>query len=415
MWAAWLLVTAITVFVGVRRLSGDSVRRRAAKSTPAQRPSVKPPSYDALLRHAQPSRCRWRQQRCQVDLPQGYRATLTLDAGLQAHVLGEMQRFRVPYASLVALEPGSGRVLAYQSFSDANPQAGDLAADATPPAASVFKLVTAAALVDAGLKSDKRVCFRGGQHRIDEDNLREARGPSAQCARLDAAMGLSLNAVFAKLALRHLSPRRLQHYADAFAFGQRVDFALPYAVSPARVPSARLEFARAAAGFWHSQLSPLHGALLAATFADGGAMPVPLLVAALRDHRGRRVMRGKPRRFRQVVSAATAAQVAQMMVQTVRQGTAYKAFHDGKGVAFLPGIDIAGKTGSLNASMPYRAYSWWVGFAPARKPKIAVAALVVNTPKWRIKASYLAREALRYYLIDKVRQAQGTKLAHVVR
>jgi hypothetical protein len=52
-----------------------------------------------------------------------------------------------------------------------------------------------------------------------------------------------------------------------------------------------------------------------------------------------------------------------------------------------------------------------VGFAPADAPKIAVAALLINSPKWRIKASYLAREALRYYLIDEPKKAATT--AHV--
>ncbi|HMI94567.1 MAG TPA: penicillin-binding transpeptidase domain-containing protein, partial [Polyangiales bacterium] len=73
-------------------------------------------------------------------------------------------------------------------------------------------------------------------------------------------------------------------------------------------------------------------------------------------------------------------------------------FHDPRGRPFLPGISVAGKTGSLSSDQPYRAYSWWIGFAPEDAPRVAVAALVVNTPKWRIKASYVAREALRYYL-----------------
>jgi beta-lactamase class D len=66
----------------------------------------------------------------------------------------------------------------------------------------------------------------------------------------------------------------------------------------------------------------------------------------------------------------------------------------------LPGIAVAGKTGSLSSERPFRHYTWWVGHAPADAPKIAVAALVVNTPEWRIKASYLAREALKQFLVQ---------------
>ena len=82
-------------------------------------------------------------------------------------------------------------------------------------------------------------------------------------------------------------------------------------------------------------------------------------------------------------------------------GTARRTFHDRHGRPFLPGVRIAGKTGTLSGSDPYRGYTWWVGFAPAEAPTIAVAALAVNTPLWRIKASYVAREALRYYLVER--------------
>jgi cell division protein FtsI/penicillin-binding protein 2 len=88
-----------------------------------------------------------------------------------------------------------------------------------------------------------------------------------------------------------------------------------------------------------------------------------------------------------------------MMTKTVTKGTAKKAFYDPKGRSFLPGISVAGKTGTLSRHNPHRTYNWWVGYAPVDDPKIAVAALVVNEPQGRIKASYVAREALRNYLV----------------
>jgi cell division protein FtsI/penicillin-binding protein 2 len=59
---------------------------------------------------------------------------------------------------------------------------------------------------------------------------------------------------------------------------------------------------------------------------------------------------------------------------------------------------VAGKTGSLSSNNPFKAYSWWVGYAPADKPRIALAVLVVNGALWRIKSSFVARELLREYL-----------------
>ena len=100
------------------------------------------------------------------------------------------------------------------------------------------------------------------------------------------------------------------------------------------------------------------------------------------------------------------------MERTVSRGTARSAFFDDKGQPFLPGIIVAGKTGTLTRERPsYRGYTWWVGFAPLERPTIAVAALVVNTPEWRIKASYLAREALRYHLVVRPRAARASASA----
>ena len=61
---------------------------------------------------------------------------------------------------------------------------------------------------------------------------------------------------------------------------------------------------------------------------------------------------------------------------------------------------MAAKTGSLSANAANgerHHFSWWVGFAPAENPRIAVAALVVNVGAWRIKSTYLAREVMEAY------------------
>jgi len=341
------------------------------------------------------------------DLPAGRRAELTLERGLQAHVTTLLRNYAVPYGALVALEPTTGRVLAYVSHSSANPDAGDLARDPSPPAASVFKAVTGAALVDAGVAPAAQVCYGGGASRLLPGDLLDDPRRDRACATLSDAMAGSVNSVFAKLSDRNLDAERIERYAQAFGFGHALPFDAPTRPSPAEVPGDRLERARTAAGFWHMHMSPLHGALIAATFANGGRMPRPFMVQRILDPEGHLEYAAASEPFRQVVSRATAKMVGQMMLGTVTHGTARSAFHDPRGRPFLPGIAVAGKTGSLSSERPYRAYSWWIGFAPEAAPEIALAALVVNTPKWRIKASYLAREALRFQLVE--RKAAQTK------
>ncbi|MBW2462951.1 MAG: penicillin-binding protein [Deltaproteobacteria bacterium] len=338
-----------------------------------------------------------------ADLDGGNRAVLTLDPGLQEHLTDELNRYSVPYASVVAIEPATGRVLAYVSHSSANPDGPDLALDPTPPTASIFKIITAAALVDAGVGADDRHCYSGGSSRLLARHIEDSDSDN-RCATLGDAVGGSINAVIAKFADRNLDAPTLERYASAFGFGHGLPFDVATRPSPGEVPhheTDRLEFVRTSAGFWHMHMSPLHGALIAATFANDGQMPRASMIDSILSPQGDVLRRHEPEAFRSVISRRTAREVGRMMENTVSRGTARRTFHDQQGRPFLPDIRVAGKTGTLSGANPYRGYTWWVGFAPAEAPTIAVAALAVNTPLWRIKASYVAREALRYYLVER--------------
>ncbi|MEM9191139.1 MAG: penicillin-binding transpeptidase domain-containing protein [Myxococcota bacterium] len=336
-----------------------------------------------------------------AELAEGRTAVLTLDPELQQHVTSQLEHYEVPFASLVAIEPESGRVLAYVSHSSANPDGADLALDPTPPTASVFKIISAAALVDAGVSGDTEVCYHGGFSRLRDGDLEDTDRDN-RCATLADAVGGSINAIFAKLSTRNLDSPTLERYASAFGFGHALPFDVPTQPSPGEVPNSqsdRLEFARTSAGFWHMHMSPFHGALIGATFANDGEMPRASMIDQIVAPDGTVLLTHRPETYRRVIPRRTARAVGRMMERTVSHGTSRRTFHDNQGRPFLPDIRVAGKTGTLSGTDPYRGYTWWVGFAPADDPRIAVAALVVNTPRWRIKASYLAREALREYLI----------------
>jgi len=355
---------------------------------------VTPPFADVDISRAQSLHGAW-----VVPRRDGTRAVLTVDQDLQSHVRNIFNRYDVPAGGLVAIEPKTGRVLAYVGYEAGKGDSAAVVTDPAPPAASVFKIVTASALLDAGVKSSTSVCYGGGMRGLEQVDLIDNAKRDRWCVTLADALGYSINAVFAKLADRYIDQSRMTQYVSAFGFGQRLPFDLPASPSPVDVPESRLERARMAAGFWHSQLSPLHGALLASTIANDGRMPYAALVERIEGSNGEILYQRTSRTFRQVVPRQTARQAGEMMTRTVTHGTSKKAFWDPKGRPFLPGIGIAGKTGTLSRYNPQLTYNWWVGYAPVDDPKIAVAVLVVNEPKWRIKASYVAREALHEYLL----------------
>ncbi len=334
-------------------------------------------------------------------LAHGKRAVLTLEPALDSFVSDLLARYAVPYAGVVAVEPQTGKLLAYVSHSSAEPGVRDQVRDATAPAASVFKLVTAAALLERGITPETGTCYHGGASQLTRAELVDNQKLDTACVSFASALGWSVNAVFGKLALRHLDTKTLARYAGAFGFGEALPFELPTETSTIEVPAGELEFARTAAGFWHMRMSPLHAAMIAATIANRGKMMRPQLVDRVLDEHGKVVLKSEPVVHRAVLERRTADQLGRMMRTTVTQGTARKYFFDQHGAPFLPGVEVAAKTGTLSKERPYRGYSWWVGFAPADAPKIAVGVLVVNSPKWRIKAGYVGRETLRQYLFSK--------------
>lgn len=344
-------------------------------------------------------------------LPDGRVARLTLDPELQRTASSYMRRYQIPEAGVVMMDVHSGDVLVYASHVNVG-EPFDVNARAEAPAASVFKVVTGAALVEkAGLNAASEQCYHGGKSVVSTEELEDNPEKDKWCASLASAMGRSLNVVFARLAKKHLSVEQLTETAGAFGFGMPVPFDVVNEPARIRLPEEPVEFARSAAGFWHTTLSPLAGTVLAQTIANSGVALRPRIVESVVDGDGDTVFEApsEPSVIRRAVAPETATEVTRMMVQTTLNGSAHKAFFDAKGRPFIPGVAVAGKTGTLSRHQENRHYTWFIGFAPADKPQVAVAALAVNTPTWRIKGPDLAREVLQRYFEKQQNQGVARK------
>ncbi len=338
-----------------------------------------------------------------ADLTNGGRAELTLDPRLQASTDDVLRAFQIPYAGAVVVSIPDGRVLALVGRSAADPRLGvqQLALRPWAPSASVFKVVSATALVEHGVPASARVCYHGGVSAVLPDNLVDIPSIDRRCDTLAYGIGKSQNAIVAKLVTQHLTAADVAQVGRSFGFGQPIAFDIPVEPSHLDVPADPLEMARASAGFWHSTLSPLHGALLAATIANGGEMPAPTLIERALDAQGRAEPPPLPSP-RHVAAPAAAAEVGRMMELTTRIGTAKGTFRNKRGQRLLP-VEVAGKTGTLSAETDRGpiGYSWFVGYAPADHPRIAFAVLLGNGPSWRIKATYVGRHIVSEYLAGR--------------
>lgn len=395
-WRKWVGVGAAAGIISalVPVVQGNIPLEAAlSKAGPTRKKDAGPDlkGLDLLRLRAQP-------RRVTTPLPGGRTAELTLDPELQRAATSVMKKYRVPEAGAVLMDIKTGELLVYASQIHEG-EKFDVNVKAEAPAASIFKVITGASLVEnANLNAKTEQCYHGGRSSITAGELQEDPARDKWCATLAAAMGRSLNVVFGRLSQKHLTPEELTATGGAFGFGQPVPFAVPTEASQIAIPSEPLEFARTSAGFWNTTLSPLHGASIAQTIANGGVTLEPRIVRSITKERETLwESDGKPRVLRRAVKPETAKEVTKMMLQTVHNGSAYTQFHDKQGRPFIPKIHIAGKTGTLTNHKANRHYTWFVGFAPAEKPEVAVSVLVVNTPIWRIKGPMLAQEVLKAY------------------
>ena len=330
------------------------------------------------------------------------RGPSTLDAELERSAQRLLRGAKPVEGAIVALDPKTGRVLAFRAIASSG-SSFDVLTSARLPAASLFKVVTTTALFEStSITPQDQVCINGGVHGIERRHLEPARGPGTECGRFAWALGHSKNAVFAQLATRLLTRDVLMSTAERLGFNSRLpldDGEEGGELGRLSLPYNDLEFARAAAGFQGSTLSPLGAAYLMTLIARGGA-PVPLRLhdvapePASDDNDDAPPAPRPPPAF----SARTAQRLSRMLEVTVETGTSRGAFTGPDGKRYLPGIRVAGKTGTLRPEQGEDTMtSWFVGFAPSRSPEIVVSVMLVNGHTYRRKANQLARDLLRTY------------------
>jgi cell division protein FtsI/penicillin-binding protein 2 len=321
----------------------------------------------------------------EAPLTDGRRVKLTLDPELQELAEKLLDEARAPRGAIVVMAP-DGKVLALAGRRTEEPKGGkagtfdhSLALEPWAPAASVFKLVTASALVAGGTAGDTSVCYHGGIRSVTESNLRDDKRDNV-CQTLTFGVAHSNNAIVGKLAYKNLEPATLSQMAKdlGLAAPPKDAVALHAPLGEMTLPETKdLAFAKASAGFEGSKLSALGGALLATTFADGGEQPTP------------RIIDDAPTAMHRVLPESIAHEVSKMMVATCEYGSGSRAFGRHRAVP------VAGKTGTLTRTDPfYMEHSWFVGYAPADKPQVVVSVVLGNPESWHLKAPEAARRLI---------------------
>jgi peptidoglycan glycosyltransferase len=295
--------------------------------------------------------------------------------------------------SVVAIEPQTGAVRVFLSipgfnpndipsgFSELNRAPGsplfDRATQSGYPPGSTFKVVTATAALDSGRFTPQSVLDGSSPKRIGGVPLSNFGGESFGPISLTTALTKSVNTVWGQVGER-LGKSTMFDYMTRFGFNRKPPLDLPaderrasgvYDGQKLLGESDAIDIGRVAIGQERLLVTPFQMAMVVAAIANGGRLMRPHLLDRITDPDGRLVRRVKPSEEDQVMKPQTAAALAGMMGQVVKEGTGT--------AAALSGIDVAGKTGTAEVGGTNQA--WFIAFAPVQSPRIAVAATVERT------------------------------------
>jgi penicillin-binding protein A len=255
---------------------------------------------------------------------------------------------------------------------------------------SSFKIVTASAALENGFGPDSewpnphRLTLPLTDEQLQNFGDDHCNGGSSRITMIEA-FEESCNVTFAKIGLE-LGAERLA--AQAFAYGlcgtlpperttcdeQPISFELPF--ENGRFPEPEYFerndplLAFSAIGLDNDLVNPLQMALIASAVANGGVVPQPRLVTEIRDAQGRVAREFAPGEVGRAISGESAAALTQMMVAVVNEGSGFRAA--------IPGIQVAGKTGTATNGEGRPPNAWFTAFAPAEDPAIAVSVIVLD-------------------------------------
>jgi peptidoglycan glycosyltransferase len=349
--------------------------------------------------------------------PSGGDVVLTLDPKAQQAAMSALNGVT---GAVVALDPSTGKILALASSPSYDPNqlsshdtkaietyAQQLAAQKTDPRSdqaiseryspgSVFKVIVSAAALSSGnytpqtpIPAPDRLSLPNSTHQLTNFAGESCNGGADQ--PLIGALTISCNTAFAQLGMT-LGQDKVTSMAKAFGIDDS-GFDMPLSVAASTVGRIQdqAQLANASIGQQNVQITPLEGAMIAAAVANHGTLMKPYLVDSLRAPDLTVIDQTEPQVMSRPITSQVAGELTTMMTSVVQNGTGTKAQ--------IPGIQVAGKTGTAQTDPEASDNSWFVGFAPTDKSKIAVAVFIKGGGRTGGDISApIARQVMQAYL-----------------
>jgi len=324
-------------------------------------------------------------------------------------------QYQPDYACFVAIDVETGAILNLTSFikqEDADQPLDNLVMRSDYPAASVFKMITAAAGLDTGkLTPSTVVPFNGKSTSLYKKQVLSHKDNKwTRKPTFKESFAKSMNPVFGQVGIFTLGAEKLNSYATKFGFGSVLESDFNLAPSNVNLDfDTKFEIAEAASGYTRDiTLSPIHAAQLAAIVANDGKMVTPFMVQSVSDKEGKLLYKSEEASTKeQVISEKAAKDLLSLMRETTRIGSARTSFRGTERYKIYKDMEIGGKTGSLTGLSPRGRHDWFVGYAKKDGHSVAYASLIINKEKWYVRSSYVARQFIYHYFTDRKEKAKS--------
>lgn len=337
--------------------------------------------------------------------PENLKVLYTMDFELQQEVIDILKQYASDYASVVALDPASGKILAMASYENGEPAKVNWATKANFPAASIFKIVTAAAAIEKyKLSPEMEMGYTGSNYKLYKRDLFNENERWARSMTFKQAFAKSINIFFGKLALKFMVADDLLTFANKFYFNRDLKSDFPVESGKAQVLSKDpYHVAEVASGFNSmNTLSPVHGAMIAGAVVNDGKMFSPFVVDSFVRADGSAFYKSSSIPLDSPITNQTAQQLRDLMTETVERGTSRKAFRELTHAKKYSIVEAGGKTGSLTGTNPQGKTDWFVGYARLGSRMLALSVVSVNRTNWKVKSSYVAQRLIKKYFKEDV-------------
>ena len=393
------------------RSQNDGLISQLFKEEPAEPPKPTGPLVDkAFLRDALSSHVAIGELPSQLGYnDQPLYIHYTIDQSLQDWAEKRLKTYNPDYGVFVAMEPDTGEILALATSRRDEQQSADLALRATYPAASTFKLITAAATLEEGIATPDTVfAFNGKSTSLYKKQVYTVKENKwTRKMSFKTAFAKSVNPIFGRLGAKELGSKTLVDYAERFGFNAQFVSDFDFDNGSIEIdPEDDWQAAESAAGYTRrNTLSPIHGAVLAAAISNGGKLISPSIVKSVTNAQNEVLYSSEKPVTITAISEQSAQGMQKLMHATITEGTGRKSFRTFTSRKF-PDVMTGGKSGHLRGFVPKGSYDWFIGYGERDSRKIAYAMLSINKEKWYVKSSKFAREALEFYFKQK-----STKMA----